>query len=253
MNRDVDWHSRFSQQAEWTRDLRKYLFAAVGLPQSSSILEIGCGTGAILADIPEGSRYKSHGLDIDANMIAQAASHVPSALLTIGDAHDLPHPSNSFDITFCHYLLLWVASPLQVLQEMKRVTKPGAVVMVMAESDYNSRIDKPESLIELGKLQTASLLEQGADVGLGARLDSLFKEAEIEVIESGQLENMNKNKTPIELSREGDDLEWQVLASDVKATLTQDQLNQYRKNHFEAIEKETRILHVPTNFAWGLV
>ena len=36
-----------------------------------------------------------------------------------------PFTNASFDLTFCHYLLLWLKDPLSAIKEMKRVTRPG--------------------------------------------------------------------------------------------------------------------------------
>jgi SAM-dependent methyltransferase len=60
------------------------------------------------------------------------------------DRHTLPFQP-VFDVTFCHFLLLWVSNPEKVVAEMGRVTRPGGSVR-LAEPDYGGRIDYPESL-----------------------------------------------------------------------------------------------------------
>jgi len=253
MNKDVDWHARFSQQAGWTRDLRQYLFKKAGLAMASRILEVGCGTGAILADIPNRAGSQVYGLDIDPGMIQQAARNVPQAVLTVADAHNLPYPNETFEISFCHYLLLWVASPLKVLQEMKRVTRTGGVLMAMAEPDYSQRMDEPESMQEAGRLQTASLQEQGADVSMGAKLGDLFRKAGIDLVESGWMENRKEVKQLIERLEEEHDLEWQVLESDIRGYITREQMEIFHQMDMEARRKGTRKIQIPTAFAWGKV
>src|SRR6185436_7789113 len=100
----MDWHRRYLQQARWTRDLRTYLFKKADLNDKSRLLEVGCGTGAILSELPN---YTSrHGLDIDTTALAQCSINAPTVFLVQGDALQLPYPNESFDIVYCHFLLL---------------------------------------------------------------------------------------------------------------------------------------------------
>ena len=68
----VDWHARFLQQASWTKDLRAYLFERAGLARARRVLEVGCGTGAILSDL-KGEAI--HGLDLDPLRLVEAAAN----------------------------------------------------------------------------------------------------------------------------------------------------------------------------------
>ena len=144
----MDWHRRYLQQAAWTRDLRLYLFEHAGLKKALRVLEVGCGTGAVLADLDTPASI--FGLDVDFLRLVGAKSHVSAAVLTCGNALGLPYSPGVFDLTFCHFLLLWVGDPLQALREMKRVTRPGGSVLALAEPDYNSRLDEPQTLAQLG-------------------------------------------------------------------------------------------------------
>ena len=53
----MNWHTRYLQQAAWTRDLRTYLFEQAGLVNARRVLEVGCGTGAILRDLTLPPRF----------------------------------------------------------------------------------------------------------------------------------------------------------------------------------------------------
>jgi SAM-dependent methyltransferase len=243
----MDWHSRFLQQAGWTRDLRSYLFEQAGLDQARRILEVGCGTGAVLSGLVTPAVV--HGLDLDYARLIEARTHAPGAALTCGNALALPYPSGIFDITFCHFLLLWVHDPLQALLEMKRVTRHGGTVLALAEPNYTSRVDKPAALVPLGRWQTESLRRQGADPGLGARLEGLFRQAGIQLIETGTLGGDNEI-LPSSAER---DLEWMVLEEDLQNQVPAGEIQRMKILDQQAWESGERSLHVPTHFAWGRV
>jgi 16S rRNA A1518/A1519 N6-dimethyltransferase RsmA/KsgA/DIM1 with predicted DNA glycosylase/AP lyase activity len=46
----ADWHKHFTQQAGWTTRVRQYLLNRSNLPGDSKVLEVGCGSGALLSD-----------------------------------------------------------------------------------------------------------------------------------------------------------------------------------------------------------
>jgi ubiquinone/menaquinone biosynthesis C-methylase UbiE len=99
----MNWHARYQQQASWTRDLRVYLFEKARLNQARRVLEVGCGTGAILQELVTPATLQ--GLDLDPATLAQCHRHAPHAILTRGDGLLLPFPSQAFDIVYCHYFL----------------------------------------------------------------------------------------------------------------------------------------------------
>ncbi len=252
----MDWHSRFLQQAAWTRDLRLYLFERAGLAHARRILEVGCGTGAILSAMVTPGTI--HGLDLDPVRLLEARRYAPGVSLVCGNALHLPYPPGIFDITFCHFLLLWVSDPLSALLEMKRVTRSGGAVLALAEPDYTSRIDKPADLAPLGVWQAGSLREQGADPALGSRLSSLFQQAGIPITETGTLQQspvsgMGRSDGHPLLTPADRDLEWAVLESDLAGRVPARDLLRMKRIDERAWLKGERVLHVPTYFAWGLV
>lgn len=239
----MNWHARYAQQAAWTAGLRTYLFERAGLRDGLTLLEVGCGTGAILEGLRAG--VQAHGLDLDGQALRQARAHAPRARLTRGDALRLPYADASFSIVCCHFLLLWVADPSVALREMRRVIRRGGHVLALAEPDYSARRDGPPPLDELGRLQTASLRDQGADPALGARLGELFRGAGLEMLECGALDPQPGGS----FDERDWELEWAALESDLAGRLPADRLRAYREHDREARESGLRVLHVPTHFA----
>lgn len=242
----MNWHDRYTQQACWTGDLRKYIFDKAGLKEAQRILEAGCGTGAVLSSINTPATL--HGLDISSEVLSEARIHAPEAKLVRGDALSLPYPDSTFDITFCHFLLMWVSDPLQAVREMARVTRPGGSVLALAEPDHSRRVDKPKPLATLGRLQTEALRRQGADPSFGARLADAFSRAGIKVVEAGTLQ-----KSEGEAPRGEREIEWAVLEADLAGLIPSAELNNMKRLDEKAWADGERVLYVPTYFAWGRV
>jgi ubiquinone/menaquinone biosynthesis C-methylase UbiE len=242
----MNWHERYTQQARWTRDLRAYLFDKAGLNAARRVLEVGCGTGAILSSMKTPASL--HGLDLARAALAETRIHAPGASLVHADALSLPYADFAFDITFCHFLLLWVRDPLQAAREMARATRPGGHVLALAEPDYSARVDKPESLAPLGKWQAEALRGQGADPSFGARLADTFARAGIEVVETGTIQQSRNEASHGEWEKE-----WAVLEADLAASVSGEEIHKMKLLDEEARARGERVLHVPTYFVWGRV
>lgn len=248
-----DWHKRFLQQSRWTSDLRNYLFRLIGLTDKDTILEVGCGTGALLTDFHSirgnNKSRQIHGLDINPDFLKLASRNAPDAILCLGDAHTLPYENGCFDFTFCHFLLLWVADPLKVVEEMKRVTKRGGYIAALAEPDYGGRIDYPSELSQLGELQCAALKNQGADPLIGRKLASFFKEVGVQSMTVGVL----GGQWAFPLSEEEIEAEWQIIRHDIADLIPPDELEHLHQTDLKCWGQQSRVLYVPTFYAWGRV
>jgi len=88
-------------------------------------LDLGCGTGLILRHLPSGSI----GLDINLSNLEKVAHYVPTALLTQGDAENLPFRDGSFDMIVCTEVLEHLPNPSQAITEISRcLAKDGVLI-----------------------------------------------------------------------------------------------------------------------------
>lgn len=248
----ADWHARYTQQAGWTRQLRQYLLEKAGVSGTRRLLEVGCGSGAVLAELAGACQGETHGLDIDYSYLELARQHAPRAYLTCADAHCLPYHTASFDLTGCHFLLLWVDKPERVVAEMKRVTHPGGAVLLMAEPDYGGRIDYPQELEILGEWQAEALRRQGANPQVGRRLAGLLSRAGCVEIESGVLGGEWSTPRSVQDWQQ----EWQVLRADLEQLpevwpARRELVDSLQEIDRRAWERGERTLFVPTFYAWG--
>lgn len=247
----AEWHQRFKFQAGWTRSLRRYLLKEAIGTSPQYVLEIGCGSGAVLEELHLSGLLPAHshiyGLDVRFDFLQLAQTQ--NAELICADAYLLPFPPGAFDLVFCHFLLLWLKNPPEALMEMKRVTQPGGWVVAMAEPDYAHRIDYPPSLTELGKLQRQSLIRQGANPDIGCRLAGLFLQAGFQNVKTGLLGGEWNAPQTDELW----EAEWCILEKDLEELVPQEKLREYQKQDASARQKGERILFVPTFYALGQV
>ena len=237
----MNWHSRYLQQAAWTRELRIYLFEQAGLTKAKRVLEVGCGTGAILRELNTPAAL--HGLDLDHAALAECRINAPAVSLARGDGHHLPYPDKHFDIAYCHFLLLWVNDPLQVVREMARVSH---TVLALAEPDHSQRVDEPEALRTLGKWQTESLRRQGANPSFGTQLAETFFQAGIHIVGTGPIQNQAVIRTSEDWENE-----WTVIQTDLGGRIASEEIQKMKEIDEIARRHGQRTLQVPTFFAWS--
>lgn len=99
-----------------------------------SVLDVGCGAGAITAGIATavGSSGRVVGIDRDQSLLALSPA-APNLTFETGDALDLNYQSE-FDIVTAARTLQWISRPADAIERMTRALKPGGCLVVL---DYN--------------------------------------------------------------------------------------------------------------------
>lgn len=216
------------------------------------LIEVGSGTGAVLQalrSLAGSDEWKMSGLDISQSYLLFSKEINPTISHTQGDAHHLPYKSKSFDLAFCHFLLLWVGDPITVIREMKRIVVPGGWVAVLAEPDYGGRIEMPSELARLGELQDASLSAQGANTRMGRLLKGIFYKNGFLDLEIGIIGAQWKSSSAD--FEENLNEEWDVIREDLKDSLTSEELEPFRQIDLEARISGERFIFVPTFYGMG--
>lgn len=162
-------------QAEWTRPMRRELYRRTKLAVRSDVLDLGCGGGLITREMAGICRGKVMGVDRDPEMIA-AANEKGGADFHRASAYSLPFAKSSFDLAACHWLFLWLDNPGRALAEIRRVLRPGGLLLIACEPDYGGRVVHPEEA-ELKEEIIRALAAEGADPLIGRKLPALAKAA----------------------------------------------------------------------------
>ena len=246
----AEWHQRYLQQARWTENMRSYLYKKADLKYATRIIDLGCGTGVLERELLNYTSIPTFALDINPAPLKFAQEYASNSVYTQADVLSLPFADRTFDLTFCHFLLLWVKLAYQAVNEMARVTRPNGYVLALAEPDYGGRIDYPPELSKIGAWQSAALNQQGANPEIGRELRSIFTQAGMVNIEVGVMGGQ-WGPDSADLDQK---LEWDVINSDLCSN--SEFLSQADK--LEALDRASRaayqrILFVPTFYALGRI
>jgi SAM-dependent methyltransferase len=248
-----EWDEQFSRQAGWTRATRQHLYRRANLLRAKRVLDVGSGTGVVTEELATSTGGEVIGVDIDPAMVAfarQRGGPVPHvdwpanrggrAEYRLGDAHDLPFPDGWFDVTACHFLLLWCRDPGRAAEEMVRVTRPGGAILICAEPDYGGRIDYPD--LPIGRWQAEALRSEGADPLLGRKLRALFPGHQVDV---GVIPGL----WDIATLRAEFDREWGLWERSLAGIVPPDEMGRLRAADRAAVESAERLVFMPVFYA----
>jgi len=106
----------------------------LALQRSDSVLEVGIGTGLNLPLYP--ATCALTGIDLSQEMLDKAVERVetlamPNVTLKVMDATSMDFGDDEFDKALATYTISAVPDPVAVLREMRRVVKPGGVIVVL--------------------------------------------------------------------------------------------------------------------------
>ena len=115
----------------WSRKVAQAFLPWLGVPAQADWLDVGCGTGALSAELlAQAAPASLIGLDASPAFVAHArqATADPRARYEPGDAQQLPFERASFDAAVCALVLNFLPDPARAVAEMARVVRPAGVV-----------------------------------------------------------------------------------------------------------------------------
>lgn len=114
----------------WFTSLRKIVLNLLQEPSSPTILDAGCGTGALLKLI-ENTNPESKLFGIDLSTICcSIAQNKSKAQILVGSIEKLPFPDNKFDIVICLDVLEYFSDPRTAISELVRVLKKDGTLVI---------------------------------------------------------------------------------------------------------------------------
>ncbi|WP_227521894.1 class I SAM-dependent methyltransferase [Bacillus solitudinis] len=126
-------------QTSWLSDIHHKLMRFTGAWTGKDVIDIGCGTGRLLARGVEDAKTVT-GVDLSKEMVdaslsllvAKGAKDKSSSM--VADAYKLPFSDNSFDISLSTCVMFLLPEPEKGIKEMIRVTRPNGVIGMLNPS-----------------------------------------------------------------------------------------------------------------------
>jgi ubiquinone/menaquinone biosynthesis C-methylase UbiE len=118
--------------------LRKRTAFVLGLRPSGSVLDVGCGTGALARRLAAAG-YRVTGADPSQGMLEVMRARSPEIRAVQASGTELPFDADSFDMVVSVATFHHIAEPDAVrktLAEMTRVSRPGGRILIW---DHNPR------------------------------------------------------------------------------------------------------------------
>src|ERR1051326_7602304 len=124
---DADAYDRF--MGRYSRPLAVPFADFAGLPLDGRVLDVGCGPGALRAELARRAGLDS-GMAVDPSeeFVAALRGRHPGVEVIRAPAEDLPFEAGCFDATLAQLVVNVMDDPVAGLREMARVTRDGGVV-----------------------------------------------------------------------------------------------------------------------------
>lgn len=119
-----EWNSSlYDNKHDFVAEYGKGLLEFVPENKKLSILDLGCGTGTLTAQL---SKYADTliGIDSSESMIAKARAQYGFINFMVCDALELPF-ENQFDIVFSNAVFHWISDHKALLNKVHKVLKPN--------------------------------------------------------------------------------------------------------------------------------
>jgi len=154
---------------------------AAGIKPGQRVLDVGCGSGALVAELAQRLGAENvTGIDPSEPFVEAAQDRVPGARLVVGSAESLPFADGEFDATLSQLVVNFLTQPEQGLGEMVRVTRAGGVVagcvwdyrgeMTMLRAFWDAAISLDPDAADDGAVMRFATPEELRDLWAGAGL-----------------------------------------------------------------------------------
>lgn len=128
------------------------------LPAGTAVLEVAPGPGYFAIEVAKLGGYAVTGLDVSRTFVEIATARAAAAGVAVafrhGDVADMPFADRSFDLIVCQAAFKNFSRPVDALDEMHRVLRPGGVALIQ---DMNSAATAADIAGEVRRMQLGTI------------------------------------------------------------------------------------------------
>jgi SAM-dependent methyltransferase len=180
---------RYRALAEEAGDFERTEWEAAGIQEGATVADIGCGPGAILAQLARlvGPTGSAIGIDADPQAVAVAAKEVEGlvqAEVRAGTALETGLEQASFDVVMCRHVLAHNlrADEAPIVQHLASLVKPGgSLYLVDVDFEAFRHCHQDPVLDDMEEKYIAFQRARGCDLMVGLRLGALMADAGLHV------------------------------------------------------------------------
>ncbi len=174
---------RLKKQASMGIEFEMNFWKSIPINEDSAILDVGCGPGVISSAIAKfASKGTVVGIDKNSLMIKECKENkeyeaIKNLSFREGDIYNLDIPENSVDVIYSRFLFQHLSNPIQALNQLKKVLKPGGKVCIIDVDDSWLTLNPRPALFEsyLRRVEDAQK-DMGGDRFVGHKLKDYFEE-----------------------------------------------------------------------------
>jgi ubiquinone/menaquinone biosynthesis C-methylase UbiE len=126
----------------WTDEMRTEALDLLDLDRDDRVLDVGCGTGFATEGLL-GRVETVHGLDQSVHQMEKAFEKFGRhgrVRFCRGDAERLPFADDAFDVVWSSGSIEYWPNPVDALEELRRVTRPGGQVLVVGPNNPRTSV-----------------------------------------------------------------------------------------------------------------
>jgi SAM-dependent methyltransferase len=188
MNFDVSADSYDRFMGRYSQQLSAQLADLAAISPGQSVLDVGCGPGALTAELAlRVGRESVTAVDPSASFVAAAEARNPGVRVLQAAAEDLPFADRAFDAALAQLVVHFMRDPVVGLTEMRRVTRPTGVVAACVWDHGGDRGPLSPFWQAVREIDPDADYESGLPGSRRGHLAELFESAGMHEVEESEL------------------------------------------------------------------